>query len=295
MNLDERNIAEELLLLADRAQPVHPGSYIDRAVTSSARRRRASWSVAGLAVACLAGVVVVYPMTRDLPATGERDTAAEVIELPDNTPQQAQMVRDCMAEGGPVHNMDPSRRMPGQGGVDDFHVLAQYTDGEGSTALLGSTAGFAFCTPVKKGELGEPAVFTHWGNKAPGDLAAGLTGDLTVDAYVMQTDGRAIRDEQAKKGYFRVVAGRVTPEVRRVTIEWAPGRPAEAQVANGFFIGRIPATHRSDPRGRRDALGKLWRIADTPPVTVTAYDEAGAVAGQVRNVTFLWTGSGHKD
>ncbi|MER6825446.1 hypothetical protein ABT352_05605 [Streptosporangium sp. NPDC000563] len=292
MNLDERNIAEELRLLADQARPVHPRVQIDRAVTRSVRRRRVSWSVAGLAAACLVGTVIANPT---LLAAGGRDVAAGVAELPDNTPQQARTVRDCMPKGGPVHEMDSNRRLPEQGDVDDFHLLAQYGDGEGSTALLGSTAGFVLCTPAKEGKEGDPAVFTYWGGKAPGDLTAGLTGDLTVDAYVVRTDGLPVREEQAKTGYFRVVAGRVAPEVRRVTIDWAPGQQADARVANGFFVGRIPAKHSPDPGGRVDAFGDPLRVADTPPVTVTAYDEAGAVAGRVRDVTYLWTGSEHGD
>ncbi|MFB4293706.1 hypothetical protein ACBI99_39150 [Nonomuraea sp. ATR24] len=47
----------------------------------------------------------------------------------------------------------------------------------------------------------------------------------------------------------------------------------------------MPATHRPDPRGRLDALERPLEVIDTPPVTVTAYDEAGATAGQVRDVT----------
>ncbi|MEU4579305.1 hypothetical protein [Nonomuraea sp. NPDC023979] len=287
--MDERNIAEELHLLAGRARPVHPRAYVDRALARSARRRRTSWSVAGLVAACLVGTVIASPLA-GLPGLGGRDAAAELIRLPASTSEQARMIRDCMPEGGPVHGMDPGRRLPEQGRIEDFRVLARFTDGEGSTALLGSTAGFVFCTPVPKGELGEPAVFTYWGHKAPGGLAAGLTGDLTVDAYVVQTDERAIRSEKPRSGYFRVVAGRVGPGVRRVAIEWSPGRQADAVVANGFFVGRVPATHRSDPRSRLDALGKPLEVIDTPPVTVTAYDEAGETAGRVPDVTYLWTG-----
>ncbi|MGI5268195.1 hypothetical protein ACQEUU_03480 [Nonomuraea sp. CA-218870] len=57
--------------------------------------------------------------------------------------------------------------------------------------------------------------------------------------------------------------------------------------------------------GRQPGTGhfRVWPVASprecgSPtrrPSPVTAYDEAGAVAGQVRDVTYLWTGPRAED
>ncbi|MGW2214693.1 hypothetical protein ACWCSD_06895 [Nonomuraea sp. NPDC001684] len=47
-----------------------------------------------------------------------------------------------------MHNMDGSRRLPEQGAVEDFRLLADFRDRWGTTALVGSRAGFVLCTPA---------------------------------------------------------------------------------------------------------------------------------------------------
>ncbi|WP_066941263.1 hypothetical protein [Microtetraspora fusca] len=278
MDLDEQKIAQELHLMAREARPVDAHVYASRALVRSGRRRL-SWSLAGLAVAAASVVGVV------LPASGGKDIAASVHELPDNTPEQVKLIRDCMPLGGPVHEMDSRKRIPEHGKVGDFRVLAEYRDDVGSTALVGSTAGFVLCTPQKNPNFADRPVFTYWGYAPPGDLEAGLTGALTVDAYEVQTDSHAMRDDDQSGGSYRVVAGRVTSDVRRVEIDWAGGRRAAAQVNNGFFVGRVPAASVPGPD---DGLGGM--VVDSPDVTVTAYGEAGEVLGQRKDVKFLTAG-----
>ncbi|XVQ86555.1 hypothetical protein ACQP2K_03775 [Microbispora siamensis] len=89
-------------------------------------------------------------------------------------------------------------------------------------------------------------------------------------------DSHTQRDEgDFQNDTFRVVAGRVTPEVARVEIDWADGRRGDAAVANGYFVGRV--------LGR----SKDSRVLNTPPVTVTAYDEAGRVVVRQKGVRFV--------
>ncbi|GAA3510825.1 hypothetical protein FHR32_003784 [Streptosporangium album] len=290
MTVNGQKIAEELRLIAGEAQPVNALAYASRAATGSSRRRRLSWSLAGLAVAAasVVGVLVVIPFS------GGQNIAAQVFELPQNTPEQLRAVRECMPMGGPVHDMNGKQRIPGHGKAEDFRVLVEYRDAVGSTALVGSTAGFVFCTPQKYEAFAERAVFTYWGYKSPGDLAAGLSGSLTVDAYEDQTDSHGMRDDDQSGGSYRVVAGRVAPGVRRVEIDWADGRLTDAQVANGFFVGRVLGESVSDPQGGVDALGEPRKILDTPSVTVTAYDEAGQVVGQEKDVNYAWRGPAYR-
>ncbi|MER5424041.1 hypothetical protein [Streptosporangium roseum] len=289
MTVNEQKIADELRRIAGEAQPVDALAYASRAATGSSRRRRLSWSLAGLAVAAasVAGVLVV------IPSAGGQDTAAKIIELPQNTPEQLRAVRECMPMGGPVHGMDGKQRIPEHGRAEDFRVLVEYRDAVGSTALVGSTAGFVFCTPQKYEAFAERAVFTYWGYKPPGDLAAGLSGSLTVDAYEVQTDSHGMRDDDQSGGSYRVMAGRVASGVRRVEIDWAGGQRTDAQVANGFFVGRVLGTTAPSPEGGVDASGKPT-VLDNPPVTVTAYDAMGQVVEQEKDITFAWRGPAHR-
>ncbi|WP_326819802.1 hypothetical protein [Streptosporangium sp. NBC_01756] len=286
MTVNEQKIADELRLIAGEAQPVNALAYASRAATGASRRRRLSLSLAGLAVAAasVVGVLVV------IPSTGGQNIAAQVAGLPQNTPEQLRAVRECMPMGGPVHDMDGKQRIPEHGKTEDFRVLVEYRDAVGSTALVGSTAGFVFCTPQKYEAFAERAVFTYWGYQPPGDLAAGLSGSLTVDAYEDQTDSHGMRDDDQSGGSYRVVAGRVAPGVRRVEIDWADGRRTDAQVANGFFVGRVLGKSVSDPEGGVDASGEPMTILDTPSVTVTAYDETDQVVRQEKDVTYAWRG-----
>ncbi|MFI6453838.1 hypothetical protein ACIBF6_20035 [Streptosporangium amethystogenes] len=115
----------------------------------------------------------------------------------------------------------------------------------------------------------------------------------------MQTDSHAMRDGYQgdgdfQSGGYRVVAGRVAPGVRRVVIDWAGGRSTDAQVSDGFFVGRVLGESAPDPEGGVDALGEPMRILDTPSVTVTAYDETDQVVGQEKDVNFAWRGPAHR-
>ncbi|WP_067125089.1 hypothetical protein [Microtetraspora malaysiensis] len=285
MDLDEQKIAQELHVMAREARPVDAHVYAARALARSARRRL-SWSLAGLAVAAasVVGVVAV------LPASGGQDIAASVHELPDNTREQVKLIRDCMPLGGPVHEMDGRKRILEHGKVDDFRVLAEYRDDVGSTAFVGSTAGFVLCTPQKYPDFADRAVFTYWGYAPPGDLEAGLTGALTVDAYEVQTDSHAMRDGDQSGGGYRVVAGRVASDVRRVEIDWADGRRTAAQVHDGFFLGRVPAAFVPASGDGGGSRAEPPTTVASPDVTVTAYGEAGRILGERRDVKFLTAG-----
>ncbi|GGO62467.1 hypothetical protein [Nonomuraea cavernae] len=282
MTVDEQRIAGELRLMAEEAGPVDALAYVRRARAGSIRRRRLSWSIAGLVAAASVVAVVV---TGAFGGPGGH-TAAGVATLPDNTPEQLRAVRECMPKGGPVHNMDGERRISEHGAVRDFRLLAEYRDQGGSTALVGSESGFVLCTPTTQPEFAERAVFTYWGFEAPGNLPD-ISDGLRVDAYTVQTHSYAVGPERLQRDEpYRVVAGRVTAEVRRVEIDWADGRRTDARVSNGFFIARVPGKSVPDPRGREDALGEPLTILDSPPVTVTAYGTGGQVLRQEKDVVF---------
>ncbi|MGN9841060.1 hypothetical protein ACTMTI_23335 [Nonomuraea sp. H19] len=293
MTIDEERISKELRLMADEARPVDALAYARQARTGSLRRRRLSWSLAGLAglaaAASVIAAVIVVPSGGPGP-----DAAAEVAGLPDNTPEQLQAVRECMPNGGPVHSMDGNRRLPEHGAVKDFRLLVEYRDKGGSTALVGSHSGFVLCTPTTQKDFAERAVFTYWGFKAPGDLA-GFPGDFQVDAYTSHMHSYAVGPNRIQKDdVYRIVVGRVAAGVRRVEIDWADGRRTDARMANGFFIARVPGRSVPHPEGGEDAAGEPITILDSPPVTVTAYGQQGQVVGQEKDVAFgpLGRGSG---
>lgn len=181
MTVNEQKITEELRLMAGGSRPVDALAYASRAAAGASRRRRLSWSLAGLAVAA-ASVAGVFVVGSSSGFPEGRNIAAKVAGLPRNTPEQLRAVRECMPTGGPVHNMDGNRRIPEHGRAEDFRVLVEYRDRGGSTALVGSTAGFVLCTPTTQKEFAGRAVFTYWGYNPPGDLT-GFSGDLNVDAY----------------------------------------------------------------------------------------------------------------
>ncbi|MGP3916722.1 hypothetical protein [Nonomuraea sp. 10N515B] len=288
MTIDEQQIAEELRLMADEARPVDVLGYVSRARTVSLRRRRLSWSLAGLAAAAsVIATVIAVP-----PGGSGPDTAARVMRLPDNTPEQLRLVRECMPQGGPVHNMDGNRGIPEHGTVKDFRLLVDYQDKGGTTALVGSQSGFVLCTPTEQTDFAERAVFTYWGFKSPGNLT-GFSGDLQVDAYTSHMHSYAVGPERIQKNdIYRVVVGRVGAGVRRVEIDWADGRRTDARVADGFFIARVLGKLVRD---RQDSDDEPPTILDSPPVTVTAYGQQGQVLKQEKSVAFgpLGRGSGY--
>src|SRR5262249_9435676 len=146
--------------------------------------------------------------------------------------EQLQFVGACMPQGGPVHSMDGNLRIPEQGSAKAFRLLVEYRDQAGSSALVGSQAGFVLCTPATQKDFAEHAVFTYWGFKPPGD-STDFSGPLQVDAYTAQTDSHAVGPERSQQDdVYRIVAGRVTADVKRVEIDWADGRRADAQMAN---------------------------------------------------------------
>ncbi|MBE1591943.1 hypothetical protein ACFPOI_08625 [Nonomuraea angiospora] len=184
----------------------------------------------------------------------QRDFTEFVARLPENTPEQLRVVRECMPNGGPVHNMDGNRRLPEQGSVEDFRVLAEYRDKKGMTALVGSLAGFVLCTPTTQKDMAERAIFTYWGFKPPGDLT-GFQGDLQADAYTSHTHSYATGPQRIQHDdAYRVVVGRVTSGVRRTrcwggrrTWRSAPwGGGAATEVVGKKFV-RTSATRRSEP------------------------------------------------
>ncbi|MBX6384575.1 MAG: hypothetical protein IRZ07_16675 [Microbispora sp.] len=281
MNVDETTIAAELRRLAGAARPVNEQAMAARAV-AAAGRRRLSWSLAaGALAAAVAGTLVVVPIVRNTTSVTVDPLANGPADLPANTSAQLQAVRDCMPLGGPVDGMNPRKRYPQDADVKDFRELVVYRDDVGSTALVGSKAGFVLCTPQKyKEAFPSRPVFTPWGSTMPGDLGAGVSWPLTVDAYTTETDSNAMSDDDQSGGAYRVVAGRVTDEVTRVEIDWADGRRTDAAVANGFFIGRVPAHLKAD-----------GKHLDTPPVTLTAYDKTGQVVGRKAGVLFAPLGA----
>jgi hypothetical protein len=288
MTIDEQQIAEELRLMADEARPVDVLGYVSRARTVSLRRRRLTWSLAGLAAAAsVIATVIAVPSGGSGP-----DTAAKVMRLPDNTPEQLRLVRECMPQGGPVHNMDGNRRIPEHGTIKDFRLLVDYQDKGGTTALVGSQSGFVLCTPTEQTDFAERTVFTYWGFKSPGNIT-GFSGDLQVDAYTSHTHSYAVGPERIQKDdVYRVVVGRVGAGVRRVEIDWADGRRTDARVADGFFIARVLGKLVRD---RQDSDDEPPTILDSPPVTATAYGPQGQVLEQEKSVAFgpLGRGSGY--
>jgi hypothetical protein len=280
MTIDERQIADELRLMASEAAPVDPLAYGDTAITAASRGgRRRTWAVtglAGLAAAATVAAVLLAPPSD----TRRPDAAARLATLPDNTPEQSRLVRECLPDGGPVHGKDSGQNFPVHGPAAEFRLLAAYRDQAGMTFLAGSDAGFVVCTPIAGMGAEQRPVFTYWGFETPGDVT-GFSGDLQVDAY---TAGR--RQVQRDEDLYLVVAGRVSDAVRRVEVDWADGRRADAVISHGFFIVRIQGRRVPSPDGRPAPDGRRLMTLGSPPVTVTAYGAGGRVLRQEKDVTY---------
>lgn len=287
MAVDERTIGEAMARMAARAEQVDGDRLAARALQVTVRRRRTGWGVAAVAVAAtvaVGAVVVNLPGDRNETVAAISPTATLTITpvpqpsevpriqgLPDNTPQQFKAVRDCMPQGGPVHNMDGERRIPLHGVAEDFRWLVESRDKLGVTQLVGSLKGFVLCTPgVLDVSYPERPVFSYWGDEPPGKLA--FDGPLSVDAYTLQMQSEVNPGKDGDPN-FLVVAGRVTDAVRRVEIEWVNGQRKTATLGNGYFIGRLRALSKP---------GATF----TPPEArrVTAYDADGRVLGEVKSL-----------
>ncbi|WP_157249114.1 hypothetical protein [Nonomuraea typhae] len=294
MAVDERTIAEGLRRMAARAETPDAADLAASVLRSTVRRRRTGWAVTAATVA--AAVAVGAVAVTNLPDPADRTSAAveptftgltvapspalpaapPIEGLPANTPEQYKQVRDCMPEGGPVHNMDPELRISRHGVAEDFRLLAEFRDDLGATRLMGSRKGFVLCTPgVLDVSYPERPVFTYWAQEMPGSLA--FPGALMVDVADTQmqsevnpgTDGDPV---------FMVVAGRVRQDVARVALAWANGQKTDATVTGGFFIGRA--------RMRTDRL---------PKVSVTAYGRDGQVLDAQKGLEGLVLGARDAD
>ncbi|WP_203873825.1 hypothetical protein [Planobispora takensis] len=202
--------------------------------------------------------MVVATVVLSSPGISGPDTAAGVAVLPGNTPEQLRLVRECMPRGGPVHSMDGDWRIAEHGAAEGFRVLAEYRDEGGSTAPVGSEAGFVLCTPTDQKDMAERAVFTHWGFKPSGNLA-GLSGDLQPDAYTGHTHSYTVGEQRLQKDdVYRVVAGRAGDAVRRVEVDWVGGRRTSARIANGFLSHGSSAGRCATPRTLRTRRPRPW-------------------------------------
>ena len=216
------------------------------------------------------------------------DAAARVQTLPPNTPEQLRLIRECMPQGGPVHNMDGGGgASPRMGRPRTSGVLTEYRDQAGTTAMVGSDAGYVLCTPTRLKEMEEHPLFTYWGLKAPEMwFRGGSPGRCAHQSYVFVPGGKGSEDGRVPG---RRRAGR---RCRTAGGGRLGGRAAtEARMANGFFIVRIIGKQTADPEGRKDALDRPLSVLVSPPVTVTAYGEDGRVSQTEKDVAFTPLGS----
>ncbi|MEV0402483.1 hypothetical protein [Actinoallomurus sp. NPDC050550] len=255
----------------------------DRALRGAARRRAARFGAGAVVAAGGVAAVALVPIGHggggSRPAAGPREVASATTYghavLPANTAAQLATVRACMV-GDPdipspslprrIGEVDPGRTGPGTH-VRDFRILVAYRDSRGQAVFLGSTVAHRVCSLDNSGRP-SPS------DRIPGQTAnswgrfPAFTGPIVMDD---QAGGVLGTKEQSRsradaEGIEEHVAGRVTPDVARVTFTLPDGRTQDAAVSSGFFLWRAARTGAS-----------LAGAGQERQVTVRAYDRGGRV------------------
>lgn len=244
-----------------------------RAATGERRRARYAPIITGVAalgaLAVVAAVLLVpskpnaSPATGDLPTATKHESAANTTESPHGTP----LITPVHAPGprpDPVlPGVSPEQRTAIETGCG--HSASQsgpvrlynlVTDAAGQFGLLYGETAALDCTigqpsmPYNSGFAGAPTL--DW-----------LAGPVNVDIRSASAGGDGGKPEYRGQLGVEVFAGRVSPEVAKVTVTKG-GKTTQGVVANRTFVVRIlhPAS---------------WQIPNSPSLsgTVQAYDAAG--------------------
>ncbi|PSL58499.1 hypothetical protein B0I31_101718 [Saccharothrix carnea] len=209
------------------------------------------------AAAVIALVAVAAPWQR-----GGADTAASRSGYPTTAPPRTYSTaeRPVIANLSPERVAEVERGCVESAGIDGKAVLHQYvTDTIGTFALLYTEDAMLSCTvdgPTMPYNSGFTAMLEiEW-----------LPGEFAADEIGSASGGDGGKPEYAGKPGYDMVAGRVSSKVARVTFTQG-GQTAEATIANGTFVARIPRP--SD-----------WEVpADRGAGDVRAYDAQGGLLG----------------
>jgi hypothetical protein len=281
-------LKDTLHRMAGRAGDAEPiGERLAERALRGADRRSHRRIGAGIAVAAV-GVVAVSLTPVVLGGDGHggsgmttrpvaSDGPTRHVTLPPNTAAELAVVRTCMVGDPDILDItaDPASpgNMTGPGThVADFRVLATYRDSLGRLVLLGSSVAQRTCSLDFRGRPRGVDGFSHQtANPWQPGLSA-FTGAISLDEQQGDTiDGHGVGENGvAANGLEQHIAGRVRPDVARVTFTLPDGRTRDAAVSHGFFAWRI-----AKPRPVKATSGEK-------PLIVRAYDRTGRVLTTVR-------------
>ncbi|MCW2938518.1 MAG: hypothetical protein JWN00_1503 [Actinomycetia bacterium] len=296
--MNDPELRQALERIAGRAAPVD--GLAEKAVRGSAVRRNAALAATAAGVAAAIAAVPLLlgsgtaatgrPVAAGLPtpkATTPGPSAAYP-GLPANTRAELAIVKQCLngppslpdtlptpGGGGPV---TPDYTSPGHR-ISDYRVLVTFRDATGTAAFLGSTVGHNVCFIEKDGATNALSKIPHqtantWqgiGRKTRLGPFPGLVSidDATGGIYADSTGKwpsnvpKSVADQ-----WVITLAGRVKPQVARVTITWPTGKTTTAALSNGFFLARLLEPPR--PNG------------DLRPSTIKTYDQNGKLLVTLR-------------
>ncbi|MGW6931447.1 hypothetical protein ACWGE0_15440 [Lentzea sp. NPDC054927] len=193
----------------------------------SGRRGSSRFTVPILAAAAVVavvavGVVVFRPgATEHTPAVHITTSPAPVRETFGLAPEQVEAIEQGCAKEAKV--------------TDKLTLYQHGRDETGRWAFLYTDKAWVSCDIGRGGEeydtSGPQEVYVDW-----------LAGHFSLDAGGSRPGGdtHPFRPALAGVGGYRILAGRVDSSVASVTYRASDGRTAEAKIANGTFVVRIP-------------------------------------------------------
>ncbi|MCO5968097.1 hypothetical protein [Actinoallomurus soli] len=280
-------LKETLHRMAGRVTDADPaGERLAGHALRGAERRRtrriAAGTTAGVAAITLASIAVagggrdraepeaVRPVTSGSPT--------HHLRLPSNTAAERAVVRACMTTDPDVPDItaaDDPGEMTGPGTrIADFRVLVTYRDPLGQAVLLGSTVAHRTCDLDTRGRPTATDRMTHQTANAWQPSLSSATRVISLD------DGREdilhrsdmTGDDKTPHGVQAEFAGRVRPDVTRVTFTLPDGRTSDAAVAHGFFLWRK----------RTDTPVPVRDLSPYRTLVIRAYDHGGRLLTTVR-------------
>ncbi|MEV5707734.1 hypothetical protein [Actinoallomurus sp. NPDC052274] len=253
-----------------------------RALRGAERRRTrriAAGTTAGIAAIALASIAItgggpdraepeaVRPMTADTPTGHSR--------LPSNTAAELDVVRACMVDDPSVPGIsaddDGVGDKTGAGThVADFRVLVTYRDSLGQAVLLGSTVAHRTCALDNRGLPTAIDRIPHQTANTWQPSLSSFTGVISLDDDTQEPvlhRSDLTRGDLTPYGVQAEVAGRVRPDVTRVTFALPDGRTSNAAVSHGFFLWRK----------RTDTSAPVREGSPDKTLVIRAYDRGGRV------------------
>jgi hypothetical protein len=289
--MNDPELREALERIAGRAAPVD--GLAEKAVRGSAVRRNAALAATAAGVAAAIAAVPLLlgggtaatgrPVAAGLPtpkATTPGPSAAYP-GLPANTRAELAIVKQCL--NGPPSLADPTPPVTPDytspcHRISDYRVLVTFRDATGTAAFLGSTVGNNVCFIEKDGATNALSKIPHQDANPWQRIARKRLGPFPGLVSIDDATGRFYADSTGKwpsnvpksvaDQWVITLAGRVKPQVARVTITWPTGKTTTAALSNGFFLARLLEPPRPN--------------TDLRPSTIKTYDQNGKLLVTLR-------------